>query len=222
MVPPFELTILVDPRGGYTTGASIVAQVDSDLEIIGKKELKDCKVVVFGGTGMVGQTVSVLCSKAGAETTLCSRSQERAETVCKELNKIYGTACIPKAQGNEEERVTLCMDKDLIFTCGTAGVQILTIEMLKKLPRGKICADANAVPPLGIENIDPLWKAVESEEVKPGIFFYGALSIGDIKLKVEKLALQEMMEAAGFDTFSFVEFYDYAKEIILRRKKKKK
>ena len=79
LTPGFELTIMIDPRGGYTTGAALVAQVESDLHLIGKKELKDCKAIVFGGTGMVGQTVAVLCAKNGAETTLLSRTQERAE-----------------------------------------------------------------------------------------------------------------------------------------------
>ncbi|MHA1729010.1 MAG: methylene-tetrahydromethanopterin dehydrogenase N-terminal domain-containing protein, partial [Promethearchaeota archaeon] len=76
MVDPFNLSVFVDPRGGYTTGASLVAQVEAYLDSIGKSALSECKVAVYGGTGPVGQVVSVLCAKYGADTTLLSRKQE--------------------------------------------------------------------------------------------------------------------------------------------------
>ncbi|MHA1109558.1 MAG: methylene-tetrahydromethanopterin dehydrogenase N-terminal domain-containing protein [Promethearchaeota archaeon] len=218
MIPGFELTICIDPRGGYTTGAALVAQVESDLGLIGKKELKDCKAVVFGGTGMVGQTVAILCAKNGTETTILSRSLERAEYTAEELNRMYDIQLKPQAMGDELERAKICSDKDLIFTCGSAGVQLISATTLQKIPDNKIYADSNAVPPLGIEGIDNYWKAMEYEKS----YIYGALSIGKVKLKVEKLTLKEMMDAPGYDTYSFMEFYEYAKEIIQRKKDKKK
>jgi len=214
MIPGFELTTCIDPRGGYTTGATLVAQVESNLDLIGKKNLKDCKVIIFGGTGMVGQTVSVLCAKSGAETTLCSRSQERAERAVHELNITYDIELIPELMGDELRRVQLCQDKNLIFTCGAPGVQLISATTLQKISEYKIYADANAVPPLGIEGIDPMWRAMEYEKS----YIFGALSMGQIKLKVEKLVLQEMMEASGFEVYSFLEYYTYAKEIIQRKK----
>lgn len=218
MIPGFELTTMIDPRGGYTTGATLVAQVEANLKLIGKNSLKDCKVLVLGGTGMVGQTVSVICAKNGAKTTLCSRSLERAERTVNELNQTYGLKLIPKMMGDELHRVQLCEDKNLIFTCGAPGVQLITATTLSKIPENKIYADSNAVPPLGIEGIDPMWKAMEYEKS----YIYGALSTGQIKLKVEKLVLKEMMDASGFEIFSFMEYYDYAKEIFQREKNKEK
>ncbi len=216
MIPGFELATCIDPRGGYTTGATLVAQVEANLNLIKKNSLKECKVIVLGGTGMVGQTVSVLCAKAGAKTTLCSRTQERAERAANELNSTYNLKIIPKMMGDEFQRIGLCEDKNLIFTCGAPGVQMISATTLQKIPENKIYADANVVPPLGIEGIDPMWKGMEYEKS----YIFGSLSTGKIKLKVEKLVLQEMMEASGFEIFSFLEYYDYAKEIIARKKKK--
>lgn len=218
MIPGFELTTCIDPRGGYTTGATLVAQVEAYLHLIEKKSLKDCKVIIFAGTGMVGQTVSVLCAKGGAETTLLSRSQERAERAANELNMTYRVDIKPEAMGDEIHRVELCEDKNLVFTCGAPGVQLISATTLQKIPENKIYADANAVPPLGIEGIEPMWKGVEYENS----YIFGALSTGQVKLKVEKTVLQEMMDASGFEIFSFLEYYDFAKEIIERKKNKKK
>ncbi len=218
MIPGFELTMCIDPRGGYTTGATIVAQIESDLNLIGKKTLSECKAIVFGGTGMVGQTVATLCAKNGADTTILSRSQERAQRAAEELSRMYDIRLTAHAMGDELQRAKLCEDKDLIFTCGSAGVQLISAITLQKIPDNKIFADSNAVPPLGIEGIDTYWKAMEYENS----YIYGALSIGKIKLKVEKLTLKEMMTAPNYETYSFMEYYEFAKEVILRNKEKEK
>jgi hypothetical protein len=165
---------------------------------------------------MVGQTVSVLCSKAGAKTILCSRTQERAERAANELNLNYNLKIIPEMMGDEIHRIQLCKDKNLIFTCGAPGVQLISATTLQKIDDNKIYADANVVPPLGIEGIDPMWKGMEYEKS----YIFGSLSTGQIKLKVEKLVLKEMMEASGFEIFSFLEYYDYAKEILQKQKNK--
>ncbi|MEO1900002.1 MAG: NAD(P)-dependent methylenetetrahydromethanopterin dehydrogenase, partial [Methylococcales bacterium] len=51
MVPPFEVSVLADPSGAYTTAAALVACVEKELHEKHHKALKDCKAVVFGGTG---------------------------------------------------------------------------------------------------------------------------------------------------------------------------
>lgn len=217
MVSPFDLSIFVDPRGGYTTGASMVAQVEAYLEPIKKSSLKECSVVVFGGTGPVGQVVCVLCAQQGAKTTIVSRQKDKAEKVAKELKELYNVELIPDELGNDDKVVSICKDKDIIFTCGTAGAQMVSVNALKQLPTPKILADVNAVPPLGIEGIDVNKKNKEHKQV-PGMWFHGALSVGDVKLKVEKKGLEALMTADGKKTFDFVDAFDMAKKIYAKKK----
>jgi methylene-tetrahydromethanopterin dehydrogenase len=70
MVPPFEVSILADPSGAFTTAAALVACVEKQLKEKHSKELKDCKALVFGGTGPVGIATGVIASLAGATTSL--------------------------------------------------------------------------------------------------------------------------------------------------------
>ncbi|MBD3350308.1 MAG: methylenetetrahydromethanopterin dehydrogenase [Candidatus Lokiarchaeota archaeon] len=220
MVTPFDLSIFVDPRGGYTTGSAMVAQVEAYLNKIGKTSFEGLKVVVFGGTGPVGQVVSVLCAQNGAEVVLLSRRQEKAERIAGELKELYKVDLIPKANGDDPQRVETCKDADIIFTCGTAGIQLVSLNVLKQLPKNKILADVNAVPPLGIEGINVNKKNKEHPEV-PGLYYHGALSVGSVKLKVEKKGLKALMTAEGKKTFDFVDFFDTARKVYAKKKAKK-
>jgi methylene-tetrahydromethanopterin dehydrogenase len=220
MVPPFELSVFVDPRGGYTTGAAMVAQVEAYLEKIGKEKLSDCKVVVFGGTGPVGQVVSVLCAKEGAEVTLLSRRKEKANRIADTLKELYSVDFIRDENGDNDHRYELCKDKDLIFAAGTAGVCMVPLEVLKKLEGQKIIADVNAVPPLGIEGINVNKKNKPHKEC-PNLIYHGALSVGDVKLKVEKKGLKALMTAPGNKVFDFMDFFKSARKIYAKKKAKK-
>src|SRR5438045_2497781 len=70
MVPPFEVSILADPSGAFTTAAAVVACVERQLQKHHQKELKGSRVVIFGGTGPIGIATGVIASLAGATTTL--------------------------------------------------------------------------------------------------------------------------------------------------------
>lgn len=220
MVPPFELSVFVDPRGGYTTGAAMVAQVEAYLDKIGKESLADCKVVVYGGTGPVGQVVCVLCAQAGADTTIMSRRQEKADRIAGELKEMYDVDLTPDHNGDDAHRVDVCKDKDIIFACGTAGIQLISVNVLKQIPANKILADVNAVPPLGIEGINVNKKNKEHPDV-PGMWYHGALSVGGVKLKIEKKGLKALMTADGSKTFDFTDFFESAQKAYAKKKAKK-
>jgi len=220
MVPPFELSIFVDPRGGYTTGASIVAQVENHLDRIGKSSINGLKVVVFGGTGPVGQVIAVLCAQANAEVLLLSRQQQKAEAICESLKKLYNVSIKAGENGDDQQRIKHCEDKDIIFTAGTAGVELISLNVLKGLPKNKILFDANAVPPLGIAGIDVFKKDKEHPQV-PGLWYHGALSVGDIKLKVEYEALKQCMNDTEHKIFDFRDFFQIARKIYAEKKAKK-
>ena len=70
MVPPFEVSVLADPSGAFTTAAALVACVEKALADTTTRTMADCNVVVFGGTGPVGIASGVIASLTGATTTL--------------------------------------------------------------------------------------------------------------------------------------------------------
>nr|NIO36103.1 hypothetical protein [Candidatus Bathyarchaeota archaeon] len=61
-------------------------------------------------------------------------------------------------------------------------------EALKELKLVKVLVDINAIPPFGVEGIK---LKDDMKEIAPGIFAIGALTVGDLKHKLEKEILRE-------------------------------
>ncbi|MGH7410922.1 MAG: NAD(P)-dependent methylenetetrahydromethanopterin dehydrogenase [Candidatus Methylomirabilis sp.] len=58
MFPPFQVSIMIDPKGAYTTAVALVAKVEKALG-----GLKGKRVAIPGGTGPVGRVAGALCAK---------------------------------------------------------------------------------------------------------------------------------------------------------------
>ncbi len=69
MVSPFEISVFADPSGACTTAAALVTCAEKELQEKHRKELKDCSVAIFGGTGPVGVATGIIASLAGADVT---------------------------------------------------------------------------------------------------------------------------------------------------------
>lgn len=64
---------------------------------------------------------------------------------------------------------------------------------MKKLTgKTRIVADVNAVPPTGVENLDP---NDDMKEFMEDIYGIGSLAIGNVKRKAEKALLERTMES---------------------------
>lgn len=70
VVPPFGVSFFADPAGSFTTAAAMVACVEKVLREKNKESLKGLKVAVFGATGVVGFSASVVAALEGADVTL--------------------------------------------------------------------------------------------------------------------------------------------------------
>jgi methylenetetrahydrofolate/methylenetetrahydromethanopterin dehydrogenase (NADP+) len=57
-------------------------------------------------------------------------------------------------------------------------------------PTLKVAIDLNAVPPLGIEGVDVMDKSAERD----GVTSYGAIGVGETKMKVHKAAIARLFE----------------------------
>lgn len=196
MVPPFEISVFADPSGAFTTAAALVACVAKQLKEKHNKELKDCKALIFGGTGPVGIATGVISSLAGAETTIVDHlSIETAEDIAHGYNRRFACSLIGGYAGTDIEKAKLIKSCDIIFCTAKAGIQVLNASALNAAINLKVVGDVNAVPPLGIEGIKrgdngaPLQLALNSK----GPVAVGALAIGDIKYQLQHSLIKEML-----------------------------
>lgn len=215
MFPPFELAIVVDPRGAYTTAAAAVAKTLTACIQRGLGDLSGKTVTILAGTGPVGTAAARLYAMEGADVIVTSRNPEKAREVSTKVNEEVRAE---KARGvrasNPDEIGKSIEDADIVLSAGAAGVQLLSLDILKE--RGKRCkivADVNAVPPLGIEGLK---STADNVEFLPGIWGIGALPIGTFKNQVEAQLFKRAVEALK-GIFDYKIAYEIAKSMALGR-----
>lgn len=197
MVPPFEVSVFADPSGAYTTAAALVASVEKCLKQFHSKELKDCKALVFGGTGPVGIATGVIASLQGAETQLVDHlSVDTANDAAKQYNRRFNAKLTGAVARNDAEKAELIADADLVFCTAKAGIRVLSAGVLAQAKQLKVAGDVNAVSPPGIEGIElmdlgsPLIHATQSTNAV-GV---GALAVGNVKYQLQHELLKSLLE----------------------------
>jgi len=215
MFPPFKTSIIVDPGGAYTTAAAMVAKVEDAVALhkLGDLKGKTCAVL---GTGAVGQIAAVLLAKLGCNIIIASINPRRAdgreyaENISKMLASKYGV----KVQGifapSSAEKLDILKKADIILCAGTRGARILGKDLLKEVKHMKVMVDINAIPPFGIEGIE---LKDDMREIMPGIFGIGALTVGDLKHKLEKDILREA-RSNGKEVYNYNLALEIARKIL--------
>ena len=214
MVPPFEVSVLADPSGAFTTAAALVACVEKQLKDHHGKELKDCKALVFGGTGPVGIATGVIASLAGATTALVDHmSLDAASDVAKEYNRRCQSTLSGAVANSDEEKALLIADVDIIFCTAKAGIQVLSSEVLAQAKQLKVAGDVNAVPPAGIAGIKATDNGIALDQPQ-GAIGVGALAVGNVKYQVQNKLLQFTLDTDKPVYLDFREAFDKAREIV--------
>ena len=220
MVPPFEVSVFADPSGAFTTAAALVACVEHQLKIQHGKELKECRVLVFGGTGPVGIATGIIASLAGADTALVDHLLlGSANDMAKAFNRRFGCTLKGECARTEEDKANLIAEVDIIFCAAKAGVQVLSSEVLKVARNLKVVGDVNAVPPLGIEGIKrmdtgaPLLNASNSL----GAVGVGALAVGNVKYQLQHELLNFMLTTDKPVYLDFREAFNKARGIVTQK-----
>jgi methylene-tetrahydromethanopterin dehydrogenase len=213
MFPPFKTSVIIDPGGAYTTAAAMVATVEESLSSHKLGELRNKTVAVLG-TGAVAQIAAVLLAKLGCNVIIASLNpkrvdgKEHAEDVARLLAKDHGV----KVQGvfapTSTEKIDILKKADVILSAGTRGIRVIEKELLKEVKHMKVLVDINAIPPFGVEGIE---LKDDMREIAPGIFGIGALTVGDLKHKLEKEILREARSNGK-------ELYNYNLALQLARK----
>jgi methylene-tetrahydromethanopterin dehydrogenase len=186
---PFRLSVMVDPRGAFTTAAALVAKVRKACAARGVGELRGLRLSVLGGTGSVGRVAAALAAREGARVVLTSRRLEGARRATDEVRALFGAEVEPRQGDSEQTLAALAAESQVILATAAAGVPLLSQASLRKLGGPRVIADVNAVPPAGIEGLKP---QDDGAEIAPGVFGLGPLAVGDLKIRTEAALLAEL------------------------------
>jgi methylene-tetrahydromethanopterin dehydrogenase len=214
IVPPFESSIIIDPRGAHTTASAIVAKTIEVARLHYIESIKNKTIAILGGTGPVGQISAIIASQMGANVVITSRREDYVKNLANDLTKKAGKKAKPiegAVTNTEEDYYHVVKDADIIWSVGKAGVQMISKKTLRELPPKKIVIDINLVPPYGIEGMKPNFY---NDELVPGIFGIGALDIGRLKYKIEGAIFQMATMAKGKKIFDYNVAFEVAQEIL--------
>jgi hypothetical protein len=182
---PVRVSVMLDPNGSNTTAAAIVRKVLTDYDVKGKN-------VVIIGSGPVGQRSALYLLKEGAaQVTLTSRSIERSKKIVAQMKQDYDVDVIPGESRSDEEVGKLLDGAEVAIAAGPAGVCVIPESVLSANTSLKVVADVNAVPPLGVAGIEVMDNGTD----KDGTRYYGAIAIGNFKMKVHRGAIATLFES---------------------------
>lgn len=196
MVPPFQVSVLADPSGAFTTAAALVAAVEAKLKNIHQTDLSGRNMLVLGGTGPVGAAAAVLASGAGAKVKIGSHtSLSRAQMTSQVVNARYGAATVAADATSGESMSQLVREADVVLACAKAGIQVLSAAQLATANKLLVAADVNAVPPAGIEGIGANDDGKTLAAASGKAVGIGALAVGNIKYQVMRGLFENMIQS---------------------------
>jgi hypothetical protein len=196
----FTISVMLDSNGSNTTAAAAVRAAAKHMD------LSQTRALVLGGTGPVGQRVARLLARQGAHVRIGSRTLERARVVCDAIRTRLPNAQVePIASASSADGPQALEGRNLVIAAGAAGAMLLPAKQRATAKELHLIIDLNAVPPAGIEGIEVTDKAV----TRDGIICYGAIGIGDTKMKIHKAAIGQLFEQNNL-VLDAEEIYDLA------------
>ncbi len=183
---PVRLSVMMDSNGSNTTASATVVAIGRHLD------LTRTTALVLGGTGPVGlRAAQILCSQ-GATVRLASRSLEKAQAARTQIAGLVDSSRLT-AHGvaSAADFQQVAQGIQVVIGAGAASVQLVAKADWKRIAGLKLLVDLNAVPPAGIEGVDPLDKGVE----KDGVICYGAIGVGGTKMKIHAAAIRKLFES---------------------------
>jgi hypothetical protein len=180
-----SVSLMLDSNGSNTTAAAAVRAAGRHLD------LSSADSLVLGGTGPVGQRVARLLARQGGHVRIGSRQRDRAEAVCLAIRAYVPDADVEAVSVGSSLDGPRAMDgRNLVVAAGAAGALLLPKKVRDTSEELRVAIDLNAVPPVGIEGVEVTDKGRERD----GVICYGAIGIGDTKMKAHKAALAKLFE----------------------------
>ncbi len=196
----FRVSVMLDSNGGNTTAAATVARITAANQVQGKK------AVVLAGTGPLGQRVGVLLAQEGAQVTLTSRRQSRADEACAAMRQRFGVSLTGQEVTSPEATAAVLTDAHLVVATGTPGIELLAASQWQTHPTLEVLADVNTVPPTGIAGLEMTDKGVE----RHGKICFGGLGIGGLKMQTQRAAIADLF-TNNDRVFDVAAIYELAK-----------
>jgi hypothetical protein len=188
---PFRVSVLLDANGCNTTAAAaVLAAVEGTAQASG--EIGRTRVAVLGATGPVGQRVARLLARLRAGVAIGSRRLDKAQATAAILREVTGREVTPFATAEADDLARGLADAEVVIASGASGVQLLSEEARRGLPKLHTLIDLNAVPPVGIQGVEPTDRGTPRGV---GVHAWGALGVGATKMKIHKTAIQELFTA---------------------------
>lgn len=183
---PLRVSVMMDSNGANTTAAAAVLAAGAH------GPLSEASVLVLGATGPVGQRVTRLLAQAGAPVRAASRVLSRADEVCAAVRSHLAEARVePCVAGTPDEQAAALDGVSIVIAAGAAGRQLLSESTRRAASGLRVVVDLNAVPPYGLEGIDPRDRGSE----RGGVAAYGAIGVGGTKMKIHKAAVRRLFES---------------------------
>lgn len=184
---PLRVSVMLDPSGSNTTAAAAVSAAGRHAT------LKGATVVVLAATGPVGQRVTRLLAREGAQVRVASRDHGRAQALCDAIAGHAGSQggqLTAWATSSPAETSAALAEAEVVIAAGAASVELASREVLRGADRLRVAVDLNAVPPVGLGGIEPHDRAAD----RGGVICYGAIGVGGTKMKVHKAAIAKLFD----------------------------
>lgn len=210
LFPPFEISLFADPSGAFTTAAAMISQVEKHL--VGKRDkgIVGAKVQVYGATGIIGGIAAVIAAQAGADVTIVSHLViEDVEAKAVDFKKRFGVKLNCAVARNDDEKKALVADAEVILTCASAGIEVISTPVLEAAKNLLVAADINAVPPNGVAGVG----SNDDGVALPHGVGVGALVIGQIKYQVQHRLFQRIRASDTALRIGFQEAYELARSL---------
>ena len=213
MVPPFAISVFADPAGSFTTAAAMVAKVGKKLREGPGGDWRGRRVLVFGGTGVVGFAAAMIAAGEGAKATLVGYDGEaRVKRLAEMASRRFGIALDAADGSSDSAKAGLLREAEIVLSAGRAGVTVLSAALLAEAKSLLAAADVNAVPPPGIAGVGA------QDDGKPlagtSAVGIGALAIGGVKYKVQAGLFRRMIDTEKPLYLDFRDAFALAREIV--------
>lgn len=195
MFPPFQMSVLADPSGAFTTAAGMIAAVGTRLQRDHGADWNGARSLILGGTGPVGMAAAILASELGASVTIMSRSAEKAQAAVDNCRCFAGGGALSLAGAADTDKAKQLAGADVVLATAAAGIEVLSAAEIAAAPALKVAADVNAVPPSGVAGLEAQHDGTPLPGSKSGAVGVGALAVGNIKYQVQHQLLRQMRDS---------------------------
>jgi len=181
---PLRVSLMLDSNGSNTTAVAAVAKIRQAAGA-----LEGRSAVVLAGSGPVGMRAAGLLAKAGANVVVTTRRPADGQLAGR-IRERFGANVRELTMQDSAGAAATLDGAELLLNAGPAGVCLVPRAAWAGRSGLRVAADVNAVPPVGIEGIE----APDDGASRDGVTVFGALGIGNLKMKIHKACIARLFE----------------------------